>query len=155
MSKNKKKFSMDRLIKLGFIAAVILAGVLIYLNQRGGRKLGWGTDLDWALRAARKSKRSVLIYFTSNPRSATGEWNIGGTLRKGAQTIEELKLFCVEVKLPVSLDNDLARKYRITKLPTMVLLDPYGKELNRRVGKVGQMEFQTDFLKCRKVIKPE
>ena len=44
---------------------------------------------------------------------------------------------------------------KISSLPTFVLLSPEGKELNRREGFVGEVDFYKGFLDCSNVLKPK
>jgi hypothetical protein len=45
-------------------------------------------------------------------------------------------------------DSETTAKYRITKLPTLLLLSPSGQELNRHdgPGHVGEVPFRQEFL---------
>ena len=52
------------------------------------------------------------------------------------------------------LSGDLAKRYKLTKLPTMVILDANGKELNRREGFIGEVEFRRGFLDLTKIEAP-
>ena len=152
-----KKSSKDRWVKLAFIVVVLAALIFLALHQRKGPELkGWKKDLPAALREAKETNRPVLVYFTSGPRSHVGEWNVRNTLRKpeNRKAIKEGNYIRVEAKLSTSLDSETAKKYRITDMPTMLLLAPDGKERNRRVGKIGEMDFTGGFLDCKKIEKP-
>ena len=64
------------------------------------------------------------------------------------------KFILTKVVVPPSLDDAFAREHQIGKLPTWLLLDSKGDELNRREGYIGEIEFRKGFLDCQMVVKP-
>jgi len=147
--------AVDRRAKLAFLAVAVVAAVCIYLLQREGPELkGWATDLDEALKQAKAENRRVLVFFTASPKSATARRLIRTTLAKNAQMIARERVVKVNVSLDRELNSDLAVRYKISSLPTFVLLSPEGKELNRREGFVGEVPFHKGFLDCSQVNKP-
>ncbi len=155
------KSKADRWVKLGFLAVVLVLGFWLWQQGRKGADLGWPIvtgekAFQEKLDEAKKDTRSVVVYFTSNPRSLDGNENVG-YIRKGQnhKAIEKGNYLCVEVKLPDALKTDLAKRYNITKLPTMLRLDSDGKELNRRIGRIGQLDFRRGFLDRSRVIRPD
>ncbi len=145
----------DHRTKIIFLVVMVVAAVLVYvLLQRRTPGFNWPEDLDKALEQGRTQQRNVLVFFTSSPKSATARRLIQTTLRKNVRSIAQQQV----VKVNVSLDTvncDLAARYKISSLPTFVLLSPEGKELNRREGFVGEGDFHKGFLDCGKVIKPK
>jgi len=141
----------DRWVKLAFLAVALGLGLVLWLHSRGGPNLGWDVattakDLDKVLADAREQDRWVVAYFTSDPRSATGNRNVQ-YLRKGqnVKALKEGNFMTVEVK--VDPGDTLAKAYKVDKLPTLLLLDPQGTERNRMVGIVGEVDFRKTFLK--------
>lgn len=152
------KGKRDVLVKLAFVVVLAAGGALIWRLQRRDPKLGWPTDLDAALRQAKKDDRQVIVFLmsVSLPPGGDAEWNIRNTLAKKANrdAISQGGVICVQVRLDATLKSETARKYRITKLPTMLLLGPDGKERNRREGKIGETDFRNGFLDATIVQKP-
>lgn len=144
----------DRRTKIVFLVVLAVAAALVYvLLQRRTPGFNWPEDLDKALEQAR-TRPNVLVFFTSSPKSLTARQLIQTTLRKNVRTIAQQRV----VKVNVSLDTvncDLAARYKISSLPTFVLLSPEGKELNRREGFVGEVDFHKGFLDCSRVVKPK
>ncbi len=147
----------DRWVKLIFLAVALAGIVVIWMRQRQGQTLDWGENLTTALELAREKKKKVLVFFTSDPPGEEARWNIKGTLAKKSnlEAIEEHKCIPVKIALDTALESTTAKRYRIQALPTMLLLDSDGKELNRRVGKIGETEFRNGFLDLAKIEKPD
>ena len=145
--------------KLVFL--VIAAGAVfgVYWMQRKAPVLpGWSTNLDAALVTARDELRPILVVFMDDPPGAIARaWAkvpLGKKLNK--QAMAEQKLLKVNVVMTRSARKKWAERFKIAKLPAMVLLGPNGQERNRREGKeVGEMAFARDFLSCKVVEKPE
>ena len=57
-------------------------------------------------------------------------------------------------KAVTGVGSELADKYHIVRLPTILLLDTDGKELNRRTGFVGELDVRNGFLNLAVVEKP-
>lgn len=148
---------MDRRIKIGFVVVVVAAAVAVWLSQRSSPPLpGWETNLGAARRTAAAEGRRVLILFHSQPPSQTMHTLVDDVLETshGRRAMLDGKFIRVHVVLGTPLKSNVARQYAIRKLPTMVILSPEGKELNRREGRVGLVEFGSQFLDCEKVIRP-
>lgn len=139
-----------------FLVAVLLAIVAIWYIQRRGPELpDWGSDLGNALQVAQSANRKVVLFLMSSPPGEIDRWLVKATLAQPGNQQALNKANVVKVKLETSLNSDLAKKYRVTELPTMLLLDPAGKELNRRAGKIGEVDFRNGFLDCSKIATPE
>ena len=138
----------DRWVKIGFlVVAVVIATVIWKYLQTETFLKGWPEDLNTALADAKQTDRRVLVFFVGNPPNADAVWMAGNTLAKSQnqRAIQEGNFARVKVVVN-SLDSDLARRYKLTRLPTMMILAPDGKELNRREGKVGEVDFPHGFL---------
>lgn len=99
---------------------------------------GWSTDLEKALATAKKEKKSVLVEFTGS------DWCPPCiAMRKNVFSKKEFvdkaseKFILVELDYPkgdktvAEKNQPLAEKYKIEGFPTVVLLNPEGKEFNR------------------------
>jgi len=135
--------------KLIFLTVIAVAVILVYISQRSGAELpNWPGDLPAALAKAVKADKKVLVFFAGSPPSATARWMSRTTLYKNNAYIREK---FVSVLVQVKLTDEPAKSYNISRFPTFLVLDARGKELNRRVGKVGQTQFRDGFLDCSDV----
>ena len=153
-----KKSGAERWIKLAFLAALIMGAFAVWWVQRSGTTLkGWGRDLEAALQTARQEDRPVLALFVSDPPGTTKRWLKNDIISKQAnrKAVRKGKFIPVEVALETSLDSETAKRFRVRKLPTLMVIGPDGRERNRREGKVGEMEFRNGFLDCTEVMSPE
>ena len=150
----------DRRVKIVFGVVLLIAVVLVYYVQRKpppDLTKDWPEGLAAALDRAKQEKRPVLVFFTGQSLSQTARRLLETTLRQRANrtAIREGRFIRVRVGLTSSLTSDLVKKYKIKKLPTMLLLAPDGAERNRRVGFIGEVPFRNGFLDCKVVEKPE
>ena len=149
----------DRRVKLGFLAVLLVVGAVVWLIQRrppAALTKGWPDDLDKALAQAGSENRPILAFFTGQPLSATARWLLRGTLARpeNKKAIAKGRFIKVRVALDRSLTSELAQRYQIKSLPTMLVLEPDGKERNRRTGRIGEVSFRNDFLSGKDVQKP-
>jgi hypothetical protein len=147
----------DRWVKIGFIVVAVAVGIWIYMNLQNDTLLkGWPEDLSAALADAKQTNRRVLVIFISNPPNADAIWLAENTLAKplNKTAIQEGKFARVKVSVN-GLDSDLARRYTLTRLPTMMVLDAKGNELNRREGRIGEVPFLHGFLDLTEVQEPK
>ena len=149
---DQSKSRKDR-AKFIFLAVIAVAVVLVYISQQSGAELpDWPGDLPSALAKAKTEDRKVLVFFASDPASTTARDMSTRTLSKNSKHIAKRKL--ITVLIQCATGDELARKYGVRSLPTFLLLDAQGQELNRRMGFVGQVPFVSEFLDCQKVQKP-
>lgn len=135
----------DKWIKIGFVAALVLAVMLVWLVQRKPPELaGWGHNLRNALREGRDQNRNVLILFSDS--GETSRWLVKHTLSmpENSRAIEAGRF--VRVQVTTTPKSDLASRYKLRTLPTMLIIGPAGQELNRREGKIGEVAFRKGFL---------
>jgi hypothetical protein len=145
----------DRWVRLAFVAATLIVIAAIYYKQRVGFSLpGWGSDLSAALAQAKAEDRPVLAFFVSSPPDETSRWLVGNTIPKNAQAIDQGKFIKVLVKVGNLSKSQDALRYRVTNMPTMLVIGPDGAEKNRREGTIGELEFRNGFLDCMQVIGP-
>ncbi len=123
--------------------AGLLAALMVFAGSAfAGAE--WGTDYDKALARAASEKKMVLLDFTGSdwcpPCKKLDKETFSQTAFKD---FAEKKLVLVELDFPNSKpqspkvkqqNNELQAKYGIEGYPTLVLLDPSGKEIARRVG---------------------
>lgn len=156
--KRRPKRATDMRGKLAFlVVAALLAGVVYWYLQQGKTILrDWPDDLAKALRQAKAENLRVLAFFVSSPPSETTLRMARTTLKKShnQRAIASGGFLRVKVSLDTSLKSDTARRHKITKLPTMLILGPDGKELNRREGMIGEVPFRSGFLDCAEVVQP-
>ena len=144
----------DRWVKRIFLLATVAAVVAVYLLQRSGPGMpDWPGDLPAVLVRAKAESRPVLVFFHSSPPSATAQRLATTTILKNAAAIRKGRFLTARVAVS-GLGSDLARQYRLTELPTLILLDPSGKETNRRTGFVGEVPFRNGFLDNKDVQAP-
>jgi len=99
---------------------------------------GWSTDFDKALEKAKAEKKCVLVEFTGSdwcPPCIAMRKNVFSKAEFVTAAAKDFLL--VEVDFPRG-DKELAdknqpflKKYKVTAFPTVVLLDPDGKEFTR------------------------
>jgi len=142
------KRSGDFKAKLILLAAVAVVGGVFYVNRLRDPAMpeGFITDLEAAREKARDEIRPLLILFWSPKVDKTATRHLLG--EKGlphksvVEAIEKGKYVCVGVKLGRQLDSDPARKYKITRVPTLVVLSSMGIELARLEGGVGHGQIE-------------
>jgi hypothetical protein len=146
----------DRWVKVGFVMVAAVVGTWIYMSfQTETFMKGWPEDLNAALADANQTNRRVLAVFISDPPNAEADENAKFALGKphNQQAIQDGKFARVKVTVN-SLNSDLARRYKLTHLPTMLILDAKGNELNRREGIVGEVPFMHGFLDLAEIHGP-
>lgn len=116
----------------------------------------WLNDLDKALSQAKEENRPVLVFFVGETLKDTTRRMLKTTLSKSLnqKAIADGKFIRVHVKLDFALKSEPTKQYKIQTLPTMVILDSNGKELNRRKGFIGEMDFRSGFFDCKQIHQP-
>ncbi|BDZ66613.1 thioredoxin family protein [Methanobacterium ferruginis] len=94
--------------------------------------LQWGTDLDQAMQEAKNTNKSVFVDFYADWCSYCEEMDEG--TYTDPQVQEKLTQNYVLVKVDVDNNPDLSSQYQAYSLPTMVILDANGNEINRIIG---------------------
>jgi len=108
-----------------------LAGILTAPAGLAG-KLFIDGDLAEAKQLAKESGKLVMVDFKA-------EWcgpckMLDRTTWSDGNVIESVKEKAVAIKIDVDENGDLASKYRIRSLPTIMFLDEEGKEIHRFIG---------------------
>lgn len=135
------KASGDKRVKVVFLGMLVLAAAGLYVKQlQGARWDGSGRDLQRALDQASQENRNVLVLFTSSTKGELENRLIQGPLAKNKTQIQKSGVICAEAPLSGGVNSEVAHKYRIHDIPTMLLLGPDGRELNRRDGTVAETD---------------
>ena len=131
---------MVKFFKLLLVGSLISGGIIASSKAAEG----WKTDYTAALERAAKENKMVLLDFTGSDWCG---WCI--KLQKDTFSKPEFKKFAEESLVLVELDfprgktqsdelkkqnEELAEKFGVQGFPTLVLLDPQGKEATRNVG---------------------
>jgi hypothetical protein len=152
----RKSKGADRWVKLGFL--VVAAGIVVFIwwSLRNPSMPGWDDDLDAALVQARDENRKVVVFFMSKPPGTIDRWNWDNILIKegNQKALADGKFLRVKMQVSSDLQSEPAKRHKLKKLPTLILLGPDGKELNRREGKLGELDFRDGFLNCARVLPP-
>jgi len=146
----------DRWVKVGFLAVAAAVVALVWWQQRKGPDWpGWEEDLDAALARAAAQNRRVLVFFMSSPPDDDTRRMEQTTLKKreNRQAIDNGRFIRVRLVLDTSLKGETASRYKVTTLPTLMILDARGTELNRRERFVGEIDFRKGFLDCTEVVR--
>ena len=131
---------MDRYIIWIAVILVALIGVVIALSSSTDSEmedtttssLQWGTDLNQAMQEAKNTNKSIFVDFYA-------DWcyyckEMDEVTYTDPQVEEKLTQNYVLVKINVDDNPDLSSQYQAYNLPTMVILDSDGNEINRIIG---------------------
>jgi protein disulfide-isomerase len=131
---------MRKIFRLLLVASLVSGGIVASSEAAEG----WKTDYSAALAQAAKENKMVLLDFTGSDWCG---WCI--KLQKDTFSKPEFKKFAEQSLVLVELDfprgktqsdelkrqnEELAEKFGVQGFPTLVLLDPQGKETVRNVG---------------------
>ena len=141
----KKKSSVDRWVKFGFLAVFLVIASIVVYRQLRGTPMSWPGDLEAAFAQARESSppRKVVVFIRSFPAGHYDNEMAKKTLAKNAKALKDF----VKVKLTLNKSAPWARKYGITKTPTMLVISADGKKFHKQEGFIGETDFR-QFLKA-------
>ena len=99
--------------------------------QHAGDEIEWLTDLDAALAKSKETGRPVMVDFFAT-------WcppckMLDAQTYSDSRVIEASKNW-IMVRIDVDKNKALAQQYQISSIPTIVVLQPDGKEVNRTAG---------------------
>lgn len=131
---------MDKYIIGIAVILVALIGVVVALSSSTDSEmkdtttssLQWGTDLDQAMQEAKNTDKNIFVDFYADWCSYCGEMD--EVTYTDPQVVEKLTQNYVLVKINVDDNPDLSSQYQAYSLPTMVILDSDGNEINRIIG---------------------
>lgn len=117
---------------------ILLLAVATVLAARAELPAGWGTNYNAAISAATAAQRPALLYFTA---SWCGPCKLMSRITLTDPAIVQT-LSAVEcVALDIDEHPDLAAKYNISGVPTLILLSTGELELKRTVGGQTPVDF--------------
>ena len=149
------KARRERRTKIIFLLITLLIVAVIYKLQRTDTRLaGWSKDLNASMTQAVRENRPLLVLFDSDPPSTTSRNLVATTIEKNIKYIDDGKFICVAVSVDTGLKDPVSRRYRLSLLPTMLIIGPDGIEKNRREGIIGEVPFRQGFLDCKEVHGP-
>lgn len=144
----EKTAKTNRRAKIAFLAILAVGAICLYFYQRREPELvGWGSDLEAALAEAKASQKpKVLIFFSTSPMGELDKIMVKATLQS-SKTLRVLKkLGYPKVHLTTRAHRDLAERYGVQMTPAYVLVDPAGKLLKKRTGRLTYISFCIEFL---------
>ncbi|MCK5114458.1 MAG: thioredoxin family protein [Phycisphaerae bacterium] len=143
--------------KVGLILLLVIlaAAVGIYMYQQRSMSIdGWSEDLDAAMVQAKQEKRPVVVFFVSNTPGPIARHIKNKVITKpgNKKALQEGKFVKVLVSVDSGLKCEVARKYKLTDLPTLIAFGPLGNEYNRLEGANAKNEvgFRNEVLKPKK-----
>jgi len=143
------KARRDRIVKLVFLAVIIAAACGVYVLQTRTPdtfETDWPAGLDEALARAKTTGRNVVVFFIRESPGDVTRRLLKTTLRRPANKQAVKEFIPVGEKVSIAPPDELAKRYKITALPTMLVLDADGNELSRAEGFIGEVAFRQNFL---------
>jgi hypothetical protein len=137
------KAKRDRWVKIAFLAVTVVVALVVWRLQVSPPILaGWMEDLDKARREARDGNRRILLLFIHDRPSDDDRFVATKTLATNDSRIEAGRFLRVKATVPSSMDTPLAKQYGVRSTPTILMLDPNGGELGKRLwGRIGESDF--------------
>jgi len=134
-----RKSTLDKRVKLGFLVLAIVGAVLIYLHQRQDPQLGWPTATAPMLDKARADARPVVVFFMPHKPDGETRKMIALSLLHGMTQKQLKKLnYVTALVLDTKMTSSLAKRFKVEKLPTLVIISPKGEQYKENVtGFVG------------------
>ncbi|MCA8998716.1 MAG: thioredoxin family protein [Planctomycetaceae bacterium] len=113
------------------LSATVLTAVALFAAD-SGRGISWIENPQAGVTVARQSQRPMLLYFTTS-------WchyckKLDQTTWSHDAVREEIQTQFVPIKVDGDRHKDLAKSLGVRGFPTLVMLSPDGRELNRVVG---------------------
>lgn len=128
------------------LAALAMGLVIAFLSRRNGAisreqqlpsaggGINWLTELEPAIEKGKASGQPIMVDFFAT-------W-CGPCKMLDEQTYSDSRVIeasrgWIMVRIDVDENQALTRKYKINSIPTIVLLDPNGREVRRQTGFIG------------------
>ena len=115
-------------------------------------KINWQPSLQAALTEAKKTQKPIMIDFFA---TWCGPCNmLDSDIYPAPAVVEESQNF-VSVKVDVDKETEIARKYNVTSLPSLVFLNASGTEIHRQAGIDGEVSsFVSLMQNARSYVEP-
>lgn len=129
ISKNIDKCTMKRIL--------IVIGLLIIIPMIAFAQIAsikWNTNLEYARKLAETKKQPMLLFFMDEPAGTLSNSVFNNTLSNNLIVDKVNKNF-----VPVLFKGDevLQREYSVSRIPTLMVLDNLGVEMDRLSGVIG------------------
>jgi thiol:disulfide interchange protein len=127
-------------MKLPFICRILALSIAFVATATAGGE-GWETDLTKAFAMAKEQKKPLLVEFTGSdwcPPCKMMHKNVFSKEEFLTKAKEKFILVCIDMpnKDPQlrTKNEPVVRQYKINAYPTVILLEPEGKEFNRFIA---------------------
>lgn len=109
------------------------AAIMVPANQDHAKSAEpvWQDDFDTALAAARSAKKPLLLRFTASWCVPCQVMDAAAWPDDQVQSLLAEKVIAMEVDVDREANRALLRRYRVTGVPTLLLLNPQGEETAR------------------------
>ncbi|MGZ7048141.1 MAG: thioredoxin family protein [Methanobacterium sp.] len=131
-------------IIIGIIVLVTISAFAVFGGQSQknvepqNSNLSWHTDLNSTLAEAKQTNKPVFMDFYANWCSYCQK--LDENTFSDPQVQDKLKSKYVLAKINIDSNPDIASKYKVYGVPTMVFLNPDGTEIKRNEGYLGPNE---------------
>jgi hypothetical protein len=143
------KKSKDLVVKLVFLAVIlVILGVVTYMQLRGN-KLDWLSDFAAAQAQAKKQNERLVVFIHSFPATQTDNdmTKEGSPLNK--ERNRQAMADCVKCEVRLDRSAGWARRYGLQDAkttPVMLVISPDGKKFYRQDGFIGETDFRDKFM---------
>jgi thiol:disulfide interchange protein len=120
---------IKKIIRLGVLPA--LAAMTLGAGSARAADIKWHSSLSAAQAEAKKTKRPVLVYFSTTWCGPCKEMK--RTTFKDAKVVAESRRWTM-VQIDAEKQEKIAAKYKVDGYPTMILLKPNGATVSRAEG---------------------
>ena len=127
---------LKKIVRLGVLPA--LAAMTLGTGTANAADIKWHSSLSAAQAEAKKTKRPVLVYFSTTWCGPCKEMK--RTTFKDSKVVAESRKWTM-VQIDAEKQEKVADKYKVAAYPTMVILKPSGATVSRAVGGMSAGEF--------------
>lgn len=113
------------------IAVQLLASCAKETGEEAATKVNWMTSYEDAITAAKKNKQPIMIDFHADWCSWCKRLDSSTYVDKDVVALA--KEF-VSLKVDADMERSISSEYKVVGLPTILFIDPTGKEIHRVVG---------------------